>query len=103
MGVTKMAAPASKRPTVRFLQTWVEDTRRHAFLDACILDERRVVDTLQKFEDGTFGNCVMCGAPIEREILAEQPWAKRCGSCRQPAPIVPFRPRERAEIPRSAA
>lgn len=97
------AAPAFDHGSARFLQTWLEEQRRSVFIDACVLEERRVLDAIEKLENGTFGNCVMCGQPTDRELLGERPWAKRCGSCREPAPIIPFLPRERVEPETTAA
>jgi hypothetical protein len=93
-----MAAAAQPRHgTVRFLHTWLEEQRRSAFIDACILDARRVDDAIRRLESGTFGNCVVCAEPIDRDLLADQPWAKRCGSCREPAPVIPFS-RRRSQV-----
>jgi hypothetical protein len=96
-----MAAPALTRDS--FLYTWVEEQQPSVIIDTSMLEERRVQNTLHKIENGTFGRCLMCGGSIDPDLLAEQPWAKRCGSCREPAPVIPFRRRERAEIDQLAA
>jgi RNA polymerase-binding transcription factor DksA len=33
---------------------------------------------LRKLDDGTFGNCEICGKPIGAERLAAMPWARFC-------------------------
>jgi RNA polymerase-binding transcription factor len=38
---------------------------------------------LQRIEDGTYGNCVNCGAPIPEERLEAMPWATLCIDCKR--------------------
>jgi len=38
----------------------------------------RVNGALKRIEDGSFGLCVVCGRPIERERLAALPYADLC-------------------------
>jgi RNA polymerase-binding transcription factor DksA len=33
---------------------------------------------LRKLDDGTFGNCEICGKPVSAERLAAIPWARFC-------------------------
>jgi RNA polymerase-binding transcription factor DksA len=45
------------------------------------LDE--VVDALARVEDGTYGRCADCDAPIPRERLHARPAARFCVRCQQ--------------------
>ena len=38
---------------------------------------------LQRIEDGTYGKCVNCGAPIPEERLEAMPWATLCIDCKR--------------------
>jgi DnaK suppressor protein len=38
----------------------------------------RVDAALKRMERGTYGICIECGQPIERERLEAIPWAERC-------------------------
>jgi len=44
-------------------------------LDAKLSDVGRALD---KLDEGTYGTCDVCGAPIGRERLEAIPWAVRC-------------------------
>ena len=49
-------------------------------------DERLLVAidaALQRIEDGTYGKCVNCGAPIPEERLEAMPWATLCIDCKR--------------------
>lgn len=49
-------------------------------------DERLRVaidDALRRIEDGTYGKCVNCGAPIPEERLEAMPWATLCIDCKR--------------------
>lgn len=37
-----------------------------------------VEDALKRIEDGSYGNCVVCGKPISERRLEALPWATRC-------------------------
>lgn len=45
-----------------------------------ILEEElhEIALALQRIEHGTYGVCIDCGRPIERERLEAVPWAARC-------------------------
>jgi DnaK suppressor protein len=45
-------------------------------LDATVLQQ--VKDALDRIEDGTFGRCVVDGAPIEPKRLDAMPWTPYC-------------------------
>jgi DnaK suppressor protein len=47
-----------------------------AELDATVL--RQVRDALQRTDDGTFGQCVVDGGPIEPKRLEAVPWTPYC-------------------------
>ena len=38
---------------------------------------------LQRIEDGTYGKCVNCGAPIPEGRLEAMPWATLCIECKR--------------------
>ena len=42
-----------------------------------------VDEALARFDAGTFGLCVRCGAPIARDRLEALPWAARCIDCQR--------------------
>ena len=49
-------------------------------------DERLLVaidEALQRIEDGIYGKCVNCGAPIPEERLEAMPWATLCIECKR--------------------
>jgi DnaK suppressor protein len=49
-------------------------------------DERLLAEidaALQRIEDGTYGKCVNCGAPIPEERLEAMPWATLCIDCKR--------------------
>jgi DnaK suppressor protein len=47
-------------------------------LDAKRRDVERAIG---KLDDGTYGTCDRCGAPIAPERLEAVPWAVRCVAC----------------------
>ena len=47
-----------------------------AELDAAVLQQ--VKDALQRIDDGTFGRCIVDGAPIEAKRLEAEPWTPYC-------------------------
>jgi DnaK suppressor protein len=47
-----------------------------AELDATVL--RQVKEALQRIDEGTFGRCVVDGAPIEEKRLEAVPWTPYC-------------------------
>jgi RNA polymerase-binding protein DksA len=38
---------------------------------------------LKRIDDGTYGKCVNCGAPIPEERLEAMPWATLCIDCKR--------------------
>jgi DnaK suppressor protein len=42
-----------------------------------------VDEALARCETGTFGSCVRCGKPIDRDRLEALPWAARCIDCQR--------------------
>lgn len=44
---------------------------------------RAVERALKRIALGTYGTCVSCGQPIERERLEAQPTANRCAACQR--------------------
>jgi RNA polymerase-binding transcription factor DksA len=47
------------------------------------VDEQRLAtaDALRRIQDGTFGVCTSCNAPIERARLDVVPYASECAKC----------------------
>ena len=49
--------------------------------------DERVLDAidaaLRRMDDGTYGKCVNCGAPIPEERLEAMPWATLCIDCKR--------------------
>lgn len=49
-------------------------------------DRREFAETdaaIHRFEDGTYGDCIMCGEPIVFQRLLAQPAAARCADCQK--------------------
>ena len=47
-------------------------------------DQRELVQihrSLERLDDGTFGYCAVCQAPIENERLRAMPQSDRCSGC----------------------
>jgi len=69
------------------------DTLDEKAQDVTKLEERRAIDrsltlqlkeieeTLKKIDEGTYGICVTCHAPIDRRRLAARTVAKLCSDC----------------------
>jgi DnaK suppressor protein len=51
---------------------------------------RMVESALRRIEDGTFGQCVSCGNPIESKRLQAVPWAARCFQCQEKLERLPL-------------
>ena len=54
----------------------VSEAFTEAELDATVLQQVR--DALQRIDDGTFGQCVVDGGPIEPKRLEAVPWTPYC-------------------------
>jgi DnaK suppressor protein len=50
-------------------------------VDAIRADMRQTRRALERIDDGTYGLCGACGAPIHPERLEAIPFADRCGRC----------------------
>lgn len=55
-------------------------------IDAVELLLDQVEAALSRLDDGTYGQCVTCGSPVEDPRLAEVPTALTCTACDAPAP-----------------
>jgi DnaK suppressor protein len=53
------------------------------------LELRRIDAALERLEDGHYGTCAACGAPIERRRLLALPWAVRCAGCEEAREAAP--------------
>ena len=51
---------------------------------------RLVESALRRIEDGSFGQCVSCGNPIESKRLQAVPWAARCFQCQEKLERLPL-------------
>lgn len=49
-------------------------------LDEAERDVDDVEAALQRLDDGTYGTCEVCGAPIDEALLAEDPARRTCGA-----------------------
>ena len=61
--------------TMEMLNLSLQDTERAEY--------KRIVQALEKIEDGTYGICVDCGNPISEKRLNSFPNASRCISCQE--------------------
>ncbi|MEA3021038.1 MAG: Prokaryotic dksA/traR C4-type zinc finger [Actinomycetota bacterium] len=51
-----------------------------ADLDQAERDVEGVEDAIGRLDDGTYGTCVVCGAPIAEAVLAAAPSTRTCAS-----------------------
>lgn len=61
--------------TMESLKVSLQDTERQEL--------GRIVQALQKIEDGTYGTCMDCGQSISERRLNSYPNAARCISCQE--------------------
>lgn len=61
--------------TMESLKVSLQDTERQEL--------GRIVQALQKIEDGTYGTCMDCGQAISERRLNSYPNAARCISCQE--------------------
>lgn len=47
------------------------------------LELRRIDTAMARMDDGLYGTCAACGAPIEPRRLRALPWAVRCAGCEE--------------------
>jgi DnaK suppressor protein len=52
-----------------------------AIHDQILQQQAQVLAALQRIDDGTYGTCPVCGAPIAPERLDAVPWATTCVGC----------------------
>lgn len=43
----------------------------------------KIENALARIADGTYGQCLACGAEVNEEDLRKEPWAEHCRVCRQ--------------------
>ena len=60
-----------------------EAERDEALLAIVESQRQQVLDALRRLDEGTYGTCVDCGAPLPDERLEARPEAARCVSCQQ--------------------
>ncbi len=73
-GTQDLADKASNSYTKEFL-FGLSDTER-AILMA-------VDEALARIKTGSFGQCVMCGGPVQSKRLEALPWARHCLDCQE--------------------
>lgn len=56
-------------------------TRLDAVTDRYARELVQIQRSLERLDDGTFGYCVVCHAPIENERLRAMPEVERCSGC----------------------
>ncbi|MES4905728.1 MULTISPECIES: TraR/DksA C4-type zinc finger protein [unclassified Streptomyces] len=57
----------------------IEELHTRTDTATALLD--RTLAALTRIQDGTFGTCATCGAPIGRERVMAMPHAERCVAC----------------------
>ena len=62
--------------------------RENALLEAIQRQREEAVAALARIENGSYGQCVDCGAPLPDERLEARPEAARCLSCQAKAEEV---------------
>ncbi len=58
---------------------------QNLLLEEAEQERERVLDALHRLDDGTYGICVDCGAPIDEARLEARPQAARCLACEEKA------------------
>ena len=71
---------------------WLDQLRRAALLEVCKTEDDETRRALARFEDGTFGDCLHCGEPIDREYLMEHPTSELCAQCQPDARVIHIGP-----------
>lgn len=61
-------------------QVTSSESKAASFQESTLAAEtlRQVRDALRRIEDGTYGNCIDCGRPIEPARLEAVPWTPYC-------------------------
>jgi DnaK suppressor protein len=44
---------------------------------------RQIDEAIARIDDGTYGSCVNCGAPMSEKRLAAVPWTPHCIDCQE--------------------
>ena len=60
----------------------LEPDLAEVLLDRCHEALEEIEEALRRFDEGTYGLCVFCGAAIRYERLEALPAARHCVSCR---------------------
>lgn len=86
----KLSALSEKKvPTEQILdvgdqvQSLSMETLMIALQDSEVEEYNRIVQSLLKIEDGTYGQCIDCGQPISEKRLKSYPNASRCLLCQE--------------------
>jgi DnaK suppressor protein len=59
------------------------ETLHNSLQDTELAEYNRIVRAIEKVEDGTYGICSDCGAPIAEKRLQSYPNAERCLGCQE--------------------
>lgn len=73
--IDTMASPADPNEAADKME---EYTQNRAITETLEIRYNNVKRALEKIEDGTFGTCEICHAPIEEERLEANPAARTC-------------------------
>lgn len=65
------------------VQSLSMETLSIALQDSEVDEFNRIVQALQKINDGTYGICIDCGEPISEKRLTSYPNASRCLACQE--------------------
>lgn len=78
------AAPAESRPQSTGIPPGTAPTSPAPEVDVEAVD--RVLDeverALTRLDEGTYGQCAACGAPIADHVLSDDPTTRACSECR---------------------
>ena len=71
-----------------------EAVRLEALSEKDARELAQIHQSLQRLDDGTFGYCAVCRAPIETERLRAMPQADRCSGCTRRQEVTGTSPAE---------
>jgi DnaK suppressor protein len=58
-----------------------DNARATALVEVATGQRRQVIEALRRLDEGTYGVCVICGAPLAEGRLEAKPEAARCMAC----------------------
>ena len=80
----EMAEQANREDRIAELAALMQNQETEVTMEEHLRDLLvRVEAAIKSIEEGTYGLCVSCGAPIPRERLAAVPYTDRCVACQR--------------------